>query len=160
MFGIEVEQFFALFFGPVRDVPWVERGGRGVGFAGFVVLKGLDFFVELVFDFGVEVVSEIEGGLAVFGHAALEDVVGEVFVPEKGGFFGSELDDLPDELGVVVFAFASDGPIRFPDLLAEGIVVGVLEDGEEGGDLEGEAPFALLSFGFGGFGGGCFGRFG
>lgn len=64
---------------------------------------------------------------------------------------------MPDEVGVVVVAGAGDLGVGLPDFLAEGGVVGVLEDGEEGGDLEGEAPLAFVALGCGVLSGGGFG---
>lgn len=159
-FVVEGVEFLAAFLGPVGGFPGLERTERGSGFFGFI---GLEFFglgVKAIDDFCVEISGEVEGSLSVPGHAALQDVVGEIGVTEEGCFFLAEAEDVPNMSGVVAFAAVADGAGAFPDLLAEGVVFGILHDREHRGEVLGDAPLSFLVLALGVFGGAVFGGVG
>ena len=80
VFVVDVVVFLAAALGPVGDFPWFESLGGGVGFGGLVFGKLLGIGEESFADLGVNAFDEVEGGLAVASHAALEGEVGKVFV--------------------------------------------------------------------------------
>lgn len=90
LFFVEVEEFFAAFFGPVGEFPGLEVGDGLIGFLSFVIFEVFNFFLEGFKDALVEVFDEFEGIGAGFGHASFEGEVSEVIVAEEGGFFLAE----------------------------------------------------------------------
>ena len=143
---VEVVEFLATLLCPVGQIPRLHWLWLGFGLLRAVLLQFGDLLFEGFPNAVVEVVDEVERSGTVFGHAALENVVGEVLVPEQFGLLLAQAQDLENEVRVVLVPTARDGPGSFPHLFAEGLVLDVVHEWPHRRVVEIEAPLALVTF--------------
>ena len=79
-----------------------------VGVVGAKLLQFDGFTLEGLMHPFIQVGDEAEGALAVLGHAMMQHMIGEVCLAHDLRLLMAQAQDVPDELGVVMIATASD----------------------------------------------------
>ena len=98
--------------------------------------------------------EQVFGGSDGLGHDIAGHVGAVVLESQKRGFFSTHLQDAADYRQVVVFAAACQGGIALVYLFAEVAVVGILQQRQSAGCVEGEYPVSFAEATAGGFFGG------
>ncbi len=124
--GIEGVFFLPLQFRPIAVFPRGQRGGRRAGFPGFEIFQRLRFPKEKRPHPRVQILHKRQRLVAAPRHAPGNGKVREIFLPEQARLLVAQLQDLPDQRGVVPFPRRADLSQRFPTFLPQCVAFRIL----------------------------------